>query len=155
MVAVVAADDVLSALTANCRTMKAAKRSSPGSIAPGSTRVTLTGRRPPTLALDEDELAFALGERVTLVPAAGRAQRELAASPVKPPASAQVSRYELADDAAECVRGLHDALPKTGAGEVPAFSAPLCGRVAGEEALEAKGAGALEDIEAAVIWAAR
>src|SRR4029450_7501448 len=107
MVAVVAADDVLSALTASCRTMKAAKRSSPGSIAPGSARVTLTGRRPqllpsisttprspppgalgaplarppaPTLPLDEDDLAFALGERVPLVPAAGRAQRELAAS---------------------------------------------------------------------------
>src|SRR3954468_14255894 len=46
----------------------------------------------PTLAVDEDELAFALGERIALAPAAGWAQRELAASPVKLPASAQVSR---------------------------------------------------------------
>jgi hypothetical protein len=74
---------------------------------------------------------------------------------VKAPASAQVSRYELADDGAKSVRGLHDALPKTGAGEVPAFPAPLCGCVAGEEAFEAKGAEAPEDVEAAVIWAAR
>ena len=59
----------------------------------------------PTLALDEDELAFALGERVTLVPAAGRAQRELAASPVKPPASAQVSRGRPSTVAVPSVAG--------------------------------------------------
>jgi hypothetical protein len=115
----VAADDVLSALTASWRTMKAAKRSSPASIAPGSARV------------------------------------QVATSPVKPPASAEVSRYELADGAAECVRGLDDALPGTDAGEVPAFPSRFCSRVAGEEAFEAKGADARKDIEAAVVWAAR
>ena len=80
--------------------MKAVKRSSPGSIAPGSGRVTLTGGRPQLLPIDEDELAFALGERVALAPAAGRPERELAAGPAECAASAQVSRYELAGDGA-------------------------------------------------------
>src|SRR5207253_10904693 len=70
----------------------------------------------PTLAVDEDELAFALGERVALAPAAGRPERELAAAPAECAASAQVSRYELADDGAYCFRGLHDALPQPATG---------------------------------------